>query len=92
MLENIKSHYTIKIIFSIIDEKIKLGLVKYNKRLQNKIEIRLLNYKLFSKRYIIYETNGKGKEYFYNDKLIFEGEYKIGLKNGDGKEFFLMVN
>ena len=31
-----------------------------------------------SKGYIIYESNGKGKEYFLNGKLEFEGEYLNG--------------
>jgi len=31
--------------------------------------------------------NGKGKEY-YDDKLIFEGEYKNGERNGKGKEYY----
>ena len=35
MLENIKSSFFIKIIFSFLDEKTKLKLVKYNKCLQN---------------------------------------------------------
>jgi len=33
------------------------------------------------------KRNGKGKEY-YNDKLIYEGEYKNGKRNGKGKEYY----
>ena len=88
MLENIKSSYFIKIIFSYLDEKTKLKLMKYNKCLQNKININLINYKILSGRYIIYESNGTGKEYNgYDDDLIFEGEYKNGERNGKGKEY-----
>ena len=47
-----------------------------------------MNYKLFSGRYIIYEKDGKVKEYNYNDVLIFEGEYL----NGKGKEYDLNGN
>ena len=36
MLENIKSSYFVKIVFSIVDEKKKLKLIKYNKKLQKK--------------------------------------------------------
>ena len=38
-------------------------------------------------RYIIVEENGKGKEYEYNGKLIYEGEYLNGERNGKGKEY-----
>ena len=88
MLENIKSFYFYKIIFSFINEKKKLKIAKYNKKIQNKIDINLTNYKIFSDRYIVYEINGKGKEYnSYTHKLIFEGEFKNGERNGKGKEY-----
>ena len=58
MLENIKSSFFIKIIFSFLDNKTKLKLMKYNKSLQNKIDISLINYKILIKRYII---NGEKK-------------------------------
>ena len=31
--------------------------------------------------------NGKGKEYYTNGKLKFDGIYLNGLKNGEGKEY-----
>ena len=65
----------------------KLKLVKYNKGLQKELNINLINYKLFSGRYIIYEANKKGKEYYYDGKLKFEGEYLNGKRNGRGKEY-----
>ena len=34
------------------------------------------------------ERNGKGKEYYGNDKLEYEGEYLNGERNGKGKEFY----
>ena len=41
--------------------------------------------------HILYELNnsinGKGKEYYWNGKLLFEGEYLNGEKNGKGKEY-----
>ena len=58
MLKNIKSHYIIKIFFLYVDEKHKLKLVKYNKNLQKNIDISLINYKLFTGKYIIYESKG----------------------------------
>ena len=89
MLRNNKSSYFIKIIFSYVDEKVKLKLLKYDKGIQNKLNINLTNYKFYSERYIIYEKKGKGKEYIgFNNNLNFEGEYKNGEKNGKGKEYY----
>ena len=88
MLKNIKSSYIIKIIFFYVDEGKKLKLIKYNKNFQKYINITIINYKHFTGRYIIYESNKKGKEYNYCDTLRFEGEYLNGKRNGKGKEFF----
>ena len=88
MLDNIKSVFFIEFIFSFIKENQKLELVKYNKNIQNKININLHNYKIFSGRYIIYEDNNKAKEYsYFGNKLVFEGEYLKGKRNGKGREF-----
>ena len=89
MFDNIKSLYIKKKIFEYLYDEIQLKLIKYNKSLQNQLNINLDNYKIFSGRYIIYETNVKGKEYDYDDKLIFEGEYLNGKRNGKGKEYYL---
>ena len=48
--------------------------------------IKLINYKMYGGYYIIYETKEKGKEYYYDGKLVFEGEYLNGKRNGKGKE------
>ena len=91
MLKNVKSSYFLRIIFSFVDEKQKLELIKYNKSLQQIINISLINYKYFSGKYIEFESNGKGKEYndYYNGRLelIFEGAYLKGKRNGKGKEY-----
>ena len=88
MLENIKSVFILEIIFSPINDKIKLKLVKYNKSLQQKINISFMNYKLYSGKYIIYKEKNKGEEYdSFNDLLLFEGEYLNGKRNGKGKEY-----
>ena len=90
MLENIKSSFFTKILFSYLKEWIKLKMIQYNKNLQNLLGINLFNYKIFSKRIIIYEENGKAKEYSCvcsKDTLIFEGEYLNGERNGKGKEY-----
>ena len=84
MLEKIKSTYFSRNIFTHIDEKRKLKLVNYNKKLQNKLNISLINYKLLSGKYIIHEGNDIWKIYdAINDNLIFEGNYL----NGIGREY-----
>ena len=77
-----------KIIFSFVEERQKLKIIKYNKRLQNKIDINLVNYIFLSGKYLIYESNNIGKEYSsYNDELLFDGEYLNGNRNGKGKDY-----
>ena len=89
LLGNIKSIYFYRILFLHLNEKIKLKVIKYNKKLQKNIDIKLINYKFYSERYIIYETKFKGKEYDgYNNNLVFEGEYLNGKRNGKGKEYY----
>ena len=86
MFENISSKFFIKIIFDYIIEDKKLELIKYKKSFQNILSISLYNYKLFSRRYIIYAENNIGKEYdSLNNKLLFEREYLNKKRNGYGK-------
>ena len=87
MVEIIKSKYFQKILLSSLNEKTKLELIKYNKHFQNLMNIKLINYKLYKGKYIIYETQGKGKEYNCDGNLEFEGEYLNGKRNGKGKEY-----
>ena len=78
----------LKIIFSYIDEKEKLEIIKCNKFLQNKLSINIINYKFFAQKYIVHEKNNKGKVYDGQlDTLIFGGEFLNGKKNGKGKEY-----
>ncbi len=92
MVENIKSLYFINIVFTNIEERKKLVMIKYNKKLQNIIKINILNYKVFSGKYIIYEKNGNGKEYNgENSQLIYEGGYLNGKKMEKEKNIILMV-
>ena len=88
MLEGIKSNFLFQNVFSFSSQVRKFELVKYNKKLQKKLDINLIDYKNISEKYIVYEENGKGKEYDYDydDKLLFEGEYLKGKRNGKGKE------
>ena len=91
MLKNIKSSYFNAKIFSYIEERQKLKIIKYNKNLQKNMNISIINYKFFSGKYIIYESNGIGKEYDgYDGELEFEGEYLNGERNGKGKEYWIV--
>ena len=63
MLKNVKSSYFAKIVFSYLEEKQKLKLVKYNKSFPKKFNFNIKNYIHLKGNYIIYESNGKGKEY-----------------------------
>ena len=87
MLENTKSKFIVGIIFSFINEKRKLILLKYNKNFKDKIEIGLMNYEIYSGRYIIYDQNGQGKEYNLEEHHLYEGGYLKGKRNGKGKEY-----
>ena len=88
MLDNIKSCFFMKVIFSYLDENRILKLVTYNKNLQSIIDIKLINYKILSDKYKKVETNGRIKEFFRcNDKIAYEGEYLNGKRNGKGKEY-----
>ena len=49
MLKKIKSIVVVKKIFFHIFDRIKLNLVKYNKKLQNYLNISLINYRIYNK-------------------------------------------
>ena len=87
MLTNIKSSFFIQMLFSYIEDINKLGIVKYNRTIQNMIKINLIDYKLFTGKNIIYDSKNYGKEYDIKGILLYEGEYLNGRRNGKGKEF-----
>ena len=88
MLGKIKSSFITKVVLSFLKDVKKLKLIKYNKYFQNKINIDILHYKIYSGKYIIYKSKIKGKEYdAYSNKLIFLGEYLKGKRKGKGKEY-----
>ena len=88
-MENIRSKYILKYIIFHISEKKKLNLIRYNKCIQTKLNIKLLNYKIVSCNYItIYENDKNGKIYdAYKNMLVFDGEFSNGNKNRRGKEY-----
>ena len=87
MSVQIKSSYIIKKIYSLLNERRKLEIIKYSKNIQNKLNINLINYRLLSGKKLIGNKNGICKLYNYNDNLLFEGEYLNGKKHGKGKEY-----
>ena len=89
MLENIKSSYVARFILSDLKEDRKLELVKYDKGLQNFLEINLIDYKIYSGNYIEYESKNKGKKYNNKGRLLYEGEFLNCRKNGKGKEYYV---
>ena len=79
MLTNIKSQYFVKIIFSFMKNKRKLSLIKLNRNLQSHLDINITDYKLFSGKYITYETKEKINIYkAINNRKLFSGEYFKG--------------
>ena len=93
---DIKSIVILKKIFLLLDEKRKLKLVTYNKKIQSILNIEIYDFKQFDRSHLIFDENGIGKEYDnYTGQLIFKGKYypeekkKIGLEFKEGKLVFL---
>ena len=87
MLDNILSKYFIEKLYSYTNEKTILDIIKYNKTLQKRNNLSLINYKSFSDKYIYLESKekGKGKEYNKYGDMIYE--FLRGKRNGKGKEY-----
>ena len=71
MLENIKRFFLLE-LFSNLSEEKKLKIIKYNRSLQNKIKLNIIDYKIYSGRYIHYTSEKKGEEYnSYDNKILY---------------------
>ena len=90
MDKNIKSSYIKQKLLSYVDKKRKLKIFKYNKHIQNLINVKLIDYRLMSNTFILFEKNEKkGRQFISkNNKLIYEGEFLNGKRNGKGKEYY----
>ena len=66
----IKSNYILEIIFNLLFGNKKLKLIAYNKYIKENLEKNKGNYKSVCQRQIIFEANGKGKEYLKNTNII----------------------
>ena len=89
MLENVKSQYLVKLLFTFLLHKRKLRIARHNKQLQEKLDINLIFYKNMTDKYIIYEKDGIGKEYNLKGELLYKGQYHEGERNGKGEEYYL---
>ena len=85
---DVNSKYIRNIIFSFLDEKATLNLIKYNKYFQKSFSIDIEYYKIISRRYIVKDLNGYAKEYLLNtNELVFAGHYINNKRNGEGTEY-----
>ena len=88
MLFGIHSTYIISDIFSFLDIKERLKVIKYNKSLQSKLGFNLDFFKKISGRYLLIEEVNFGKEFTLdNNILVYIGGYKDGKRNGFGVEY-----
>ena len=87
MLIKIKSSFILTKTFNIINNRRKFKSIVYNKKLQKKLGLDLIDFRRFSGKYKL-EKDGKTKIYnSYNNKLIFEGHYYNGKREGYGEEY-----
>ena len=88
MLFGIYSSYIISDIFSLLEVRKKLEVIKYNKSLQSKLNCNLDFFKKFSGRYLLIEEENLGKEFTLdNNTLVYIGGYKNKKRNGFGVEY-----
>ena len=83
----IKSLFNLKLVLSFLNESKKYNLVKYNKNIQSKLKLNILDYKKLSGKYIIYVENNFIEEYDKFGRIIYEGNYQKGKRHGKWKEY-----
>ena len=93
ILDNLKGDYFLQKLYDNIQKKKKLEIVKYNKKIQNRLNLGVKDYKEYSETYSSIEieivpTNGKYGRFIYiineNDKLyyhIYFNDDKEEIKN-----------
>ena len=85
----VRSKFILNTIFSFLDKKKKLIMIKFNKLYIKFFGITIEEFKKQSGRIKIDGINGYGKEYELEKMdLIFKGFYLNGKKNGKGEEYF----
>ena len=88
IIEKIKSRYILSKLYNIIPKKKKLAIVKYNKRIQNRLNLSIKDYKEYCEIEIeiipIKDKYGKFININENDKLyyhIYFNDNKEEIKN-----------
>ena len=88
IIENIKSRYILSKIIDIMPKKKKLEIVKYNKRIQNRLNLSIKDYKEYCEiEIVIILAKGKYGRFINideNDKLyyhIYFNDNKEEIKN-----------
>ena len=95
-LENIKSNFFLKILFKILPKKVSLGTIKYNKKMKQRVNINIKDYKEYCEFYspieieLIPAENEFGKIINIIDKGL-KHYYHIYLNDSkkDFKKFFI---
>ena len=84
-LKNVKSHYSLKIIFEYMPKRKSLETIRYNKNIQKRINININHYKAYSEEY---------SSSIELDIIPVKGEYGkfIDIKEEDKKYFHIYFN
>ena len=91
LLKKIQSKYILKLVMENMKENIRLNLIKYNKSLQKKIDIKLKDYAEYSKIVIIEIVPSKvlQKAYFINFEPEEKDYFKIYFDGKRRKENYI---
>ena len=83
-LKNVKSHYIIQLIFEYMTERKYLETIRYNKRIQKRIDININHYKAYSETKTSIEL----------DIIPMKDKYVkfINIKKEDKKYFHIYFN
>ena len=88
MFEYINSKYILKEIFSYLREKLFLKIIAYNKRLQERCSIDIMNYKKNASIYIKKDEEGNSLiKSAKNNLTLYNGGYSNKQKNGLGIDY-----
>ena len=85
-LDNIKSVYTIKIIFEHIKKNKFLSIIKYNKKMQNRLKLTINDYKEYSQLYSPIEIELKLVKNTYSNEAF------INIRDDNKKYFHIFFN
>ena len=85
-LDNIKSVYTIKIIFEHIKKNKYLSIIKYNKKMQNRLKLTINDYKEYSQLYSPIEIELKLVKNTYSNQAF------INTTDDNKKYFHIFFN